>query len=296
MMRSLLEKKPWVLLLAVLALGALTVLSVGLRDVSFGDAQPIGRQEAEPPSQTPRLELGPMNEVSLSTQVTLWVALLFLVMLIGILLSPEGRKRMLRLLMRTAFTVLGLYFLFTRYPEVFDFLNTGLTGDAPRAGAPELSANIPPPVFTPPQETPLLSYVISVSVILGLIFLGWRIYSAWQALNARPAQSLQDLARIARASLRDLSSGRETTDVIMNCYFRMSDVVADKRNLQRGLGMTPAEFASRLEEAGLPGDAVRRLTRLFEAVRYGERRAGPKEVNEAVACLTTVLQYCGEPI
>jgi Lon protease-like protein len=107
---------------------------------------------------------------------------------------------------------------------------------------------------------------------------------------------LEDLARIARTSLRELSDGRETTDVILNCYFRMSDVVADRRNLQRGLGMTPAEFASRLEEAGLPGEAVRRLTRLFESVRYGDRRAGPKEVNEAVACLTTILQYCGEAV
>lgn len=142
----------------------------------------------------------------------------------------------------------------------------------------------------------MLSYTVGLLVILGVIFVGWRVFRAWQAVNVRPAQSLQDLARIARASLRDLSSGRETTDVIMNCYFRMSDVVADKRQLQRGLGMTPAEFASRLEEAGLPGDAVQRLTRLFEAVRYGERRAGPREVNEAVACLTTILQYCGEAV
>jgi hypothetical protein len=60
--------------------------------------------------------------------------------------------------------------------------------------------------------------------------------------------------------------------------------------------MTPAEFASRLQEAGLPGDAVRRLTRLFEGVRYGQRKVGPKDVNEAVACLTAILQYCGEPV
>lgn len=295
-MRSLLEKKPWVLLLSVLALGALLVLSVSLRGVSFDEAQPIGREQAEPPSTPPQLELGPVNEVSLSAQITLWTALVILVMLVGVLLSPEGRKRMLRILTRTVFVVVALYLLFTHYPEVFDLLNTGVTGDAPRAQTPGLSADAPPPVFTPPQETPMLSYTVGLLVILGVIFMGWRVFRAWQAVNVRPAQSLQDLARIARASLRDLSSGRETTDVIMNCYFRMSDVVADKRQLQRGLGMTPAEFASRLEEAGLPGDAVQRLTRLFEAVRYGERRAGPKEVNEAVACLTTILQYCGEPI
>ena len=76
----------------------------------------------------------------------------------------------------------------------------------------------------------------------------------------------------------------------------MSDVVADKRQLQRELAMTPQEFAVRLERAGLPGDAVRRLTRLFEVVRYGDRKSAPKDVTEAVNCLNTILVYCGETI
>jgi hypothetical protein len=76
----------------------------------------------------------------------------------------------------------------------------------------------------------------------------------------------------------------------------MSDVVSNKRHLHRAIAMTPHEFALRLEQAGLPGDAVSRLTRLFEAVRYGDRKSSPKDVNEAVNCLTTILHYCGEPV
>jgi hypothetical protein len=76
----------------------------------------------------------------------------------------------------------------------------------------------------------------------------------------------------------------------------MSDVVAEKRKLQREIAMTPQEFALRLERAGLPGDAVRRLTRLFEMVRYGDRKSAPKDVTEAVGCLNTILHYCGETI
>jgi hypothetical protein len=60
--------------------------------------------------------------------------------------------------------------------------------------------------------------------------------------------------------------------------------------------MTPNEFAIRLERAGLPGDAVRRLTRLFEMVRYGDRKSAPKDISEAVTCLNTILHYCGETI
>jgi hypothetical protein len=76
----------------------------------------------------------------------------------------------------------------------------------------------------------------------------------------------------------------------------MSDVVSHKRQLHREIAMTPHEFALRLEQAGLPGDAVTRLTRLFEGVRYGDRKSGPKDVNEAVSCLKTILHYCGEPV
>jgi len=76
----------------------------------------------------------------------------------------------------------------------------------------------------------------------------------------------------------------------------MSDVVADKQKLRREVAMTPQEFALRLERAGLPGDAVRRLTHLFEMVRYGDRKSAPKDINEAVSCLNTILHYCGETI
>ena len=295
-MRSLFEKKPLVLLLSVLALGALMVLSVSLRSVSFSDAQPIGREEAEPQASPPPTGLGPITEDDLSSQLILGAALIILIALIAVLLTPEGRKRLFRFLIRMAFTLWAIYFLFNRYPEVFSFLHEGIFADTQLPQEMEAGANIPPPVFTPPQETPMLSYAVSTLIILGVIFVGWRAYRAWQALNQQSVKSLQNIGRIARASLRDLSSGHETTNVIMNCYFRMSDAVADKKNLQRGLSMTPAEFAFRMQEAGLPGDAVRRLTRLFEGVRYGDRKAGPKDVNEAVACLTAILQYCGESV
>jgi hypothetical protein len=295
-MRSLLEKKPWVLLFSLAALGALVVLSVSLGKVSFGEAQPIGWEEAEPLAR-PRLQgLGEIREELLQSQAILIIAFVVLVGLISVLLSPEGRKRMFLLLFRMGVTILALYFLFNRYPGMFDFLETGPAGEAPYSPSIETGASVPPPVFTPPQETPILSYAVSLLVVLGVIFVAWKAYQAWQAMNRRPVKSLQELARIARSSLRDLSDGQATSDVIMRCYFRMGDVVADKRNLQRGAGMTPAEFAARLEAAGLPGDAVRRLTRLFESVRYGDRKAGPKDVNEAVACLTSILQYCEEPV
>jgi hypothetical protein len=153
------------------------------------------------------------------------------------------------------------------------------------------------PVFAAPQVSPVFSYLISFAFALILLVVIWFLYRGWQRyMVLNKTKPLDEIARIARSSLNDLSSGRDSSDVIINCYLRMSDVVSSKRQLHREMAMTPHEFALRLEQAGLPGDAVTRLTRLFEGVRYGDRKSGPKDVNEAVSCLKTILHYCGEPV
>jgi hypothetical protein len=73
----------------------------------------------------------------------------------------------------------------------------------------------------------------------------------------------------------------------------MNAVVSDTRGLPRPEAATPREYALRLEGAGLPGEAVNRLTRLFESVRYGARKSDQSDINEAVACLNSILQACG---
>lgn len=295
-MRSLFQDKRWILLISVLALGALTVLAIGLRDVSFRDAQPFGREASGGGQPLPPDPPGPTSEISLQSLIIVWLALLLLIVLIGIVVSPELRKRLFRIFIRVAFAYWAWYIFSTRYGDelasLVGNLNFERTGQIGMGGN-----NLPPPVFEPPQETAWLSYLVGVLFIIVVTLLSWRFLRGLREYAGRgPSKSLNEIARIARSSLRDLSSGRESTDVIMNCYFRMSDVVADKRKLQRGTSITPAEFAVRLEQAGLPGEAVRRLTRLFENVRYGAHRSGPTEVNEAVACLTTILHYCGETI
>jgi hypothetical protein len=158
-------------------------------------------------------------------------------------------------------------------------------------------ANLTAPVFVPSEISPAFSYLISFGVALLLLVTTWALYRGWQKYMALSNKKpLEEIARIARSSLHDLTSGRDSSDVIINCYLRMSEVVSNKRQLHRSVAMTPHEFALRLEQAGLPGDAVNRLTRLFEVVRYGDRKSSPRDVNEAVNCLTTILHYCGEPV
>lgn len=291
-MRSLLENKRLIVLLAVLALGALTVLAISLNEVPFREAERFGREEAE------EIEFTTVNVSQVWAEIPIWKQLFFwflvslLVALIGLLLSPEMRKRMLVIFIRVAVTFWALYILFTRYGDRLLLPQfSGSNGD------PQGGATSPMPVFEPPQVSPTFSYLISFVVALLWLAVIWGLYRGWQRyLLLNNPKPLDEIARIARSSLDDLSSGRNSSDVIINCYLRMGDVVSNKRQLRREAAMTPREFAARLEQAGLPGEAVTRLTRLFEGVRYGDRKSGPKDVNEAVSCLETILHYCGEPV
>jgi hypothetical protein len=296
-MRNFFQNKVWVILLATLALAALIVLAVSLDDVSFHEAQRFSR---EPVKLFPFFDSAQgdseltLVSVPLWKQVLLWSLLGIMVLLAGLLLSPESRKRLFTIFMRVSLAVLAMYFLIKNYPEslrgLFDWEQLG--GDpASAAGAAPL------PEFQPPQVTPVFSYLVSFLCALAWIAIMWALYRGWKRYTAiHSNEPLTDIARIARSSLDDLSRGRDSSDVIINCYLRMGDVVADKRRLHREAAMTPQEFAVRLERAGLPGDAVRRLTGLFEMVRYGDRKSAPRDVTEAVNCLNAILRSCGETV
>ena len=289
-MRSFFENKRLVLLLGILALGALTLLAISLNGVPFREGQHFSL------NATTEYKFAPveLNEawvkVPIWKQLLVWFLLGLLVVLIGLLLSPKTRWRVLMIIIRVGFTIWALYFLFKR--GVFGFNIFGV-GNAPASQ----DTTVPLPAFEPPQVSPTFSYMISFAVALAWLAVIWVLYRGWQRyLSIKDKKPLGEIAKIARSSLNDLNAGRNSSDVIINCYLRMSDVVSDKRHLHREAAMTPHEFALHLEQAGLPGDALTRLTRLFEGVRYGARKSGPQDVNEAVSCLTTILHYCGEPI
>jgi hypothetical protein len=168
-------------------------------------------------------------------------------------------------------------------------------GAAAVEGIPQAGGESATMVFTPPHVSSILLYLISLGVILLLAVIAFLISRWWlQRQRLRKAsQPLEGLAKVARSSLADISSGRGWEDAIVKCYLRMSNVVAAQRGLIRRMDLTPSEFAMRLEGAGLPGEAVRQLTSLFEAARYGARQASRKETIEAMACLTTILHACG---
>lgn len=294
-MRTFFAHKYWVILLAVLAVVALTELAIGLRSMSFEQAQEFGQAEARATGAASLQLVGSILAVPLETQLIAWTLFVLMFVLIGLLLSPEWRKRLIRIAIRVAITYWALYILFTQYRDVLLQMGVNLAALGNTTSA--TGTGEPLPAFTPPESPSWLVYLLSFVVAGVLIVVAWKGYGLWKELRPQgSSESMQKLAQIARSSLSDLSAGRDTSDVILNCYQRMGEVVSQKKNLARKESMTPGEFAMRLEGAGLPGDSVRTLTRLFESVRYGARKPDPKMEQEAVVCLTAILHYCGETV
>src|SRR5688500_15940471 len=112
-MRSLLENKRLILVVSILALGALTVLAIGLNDVPFRAAQSFRQEEAGDPTSILPVAIDSDMDLPTWKQIIFWALVLFMVVLIGALLSPELRKRLFLIMIRVGVTYWALYIIFT---------------------------------------------------------------------------------------------------------------------------------------------------------------------------------------
>jgi uncharacterized membrane protein len=292
-MKKLARQRWWVILLGSVAILALAYLASGLEKIQFQPSQPLWSGAAFS-FEVFRFEtvVEQIAAVPLWKQVVFWSLLFILVLLFAALLSSEQRKQLILGFIRFALFVWMLLYIMIHYRSVFS--GFGLLNSPTQAMAGEGGAGISPPVFTPPHVSSTVSYLVSLVLILTLLVcLGWlgrRLF--WRPHGAGTAHPLDEITEIAQSTLDALSTGRDWEDAILQCYLRMSQVVSLRRGLHRQQDMTVNEFALRLERAGLPGEAVRRLTGLFEAVRYGARKSSTDEVKDAAACLSAIKHYC----
>ena len=134
------------------------------------------------------------------------------------------------------------------------------------------------------QPSALAAFIIGALLLSLLLVVGWR---AWMRRRSQP---LQRIAAEAQTTVQELRAGRDFRNAITECYFRMCRVLQQERRITRAEGMTPREFAHYLEDIGLSGGQAMRLTRLFEAVRYGARTPGAREEREAIECLSMLQE------
>lgn len=286
------DRKRWILLFSIVSLIALVILAAGLHNVQFEPGKPVP-YIMPTVNQAPVDVPGQIAQIPLWKIILLWGAFLLNMLLFFFLLSPEARKRIFKEVIRFALTALAIYIALRNYYLKVAEQNADQN---PQANA---GADLPPvdgigSTFHPPQMTPLTTFLVSMVVLLVFFILLWIGYRWWRRRYGwRSNKALVDIAAIARSSLKDIASGRDWSDVIIQSYVRMGEVVSRTRGLQRAEAMTPREFAERLQMTGLPAESVLQLTRLFESVRYGAHQSDQKEIKEAVACLNSILSACG---
>src|SRR5688572_18534357 len=162
MMRSLLGNKHFVLFLALLALGALTILATSLEQVPFRGAQRFAPQATEESEIAPQPLSQDWQQTADEDNFLVWTLIVMVLALIGVLLSPEMRKQMLKMLLRVAFAVGTVLFLIKNYGDRLLAAEAEPVGGGP--AAPGVSA--PLPVFEPPDVSSSFSYLVSFAVAL----------------------------------------------------------------------------------------------------------------------------------
>lgn len=232
---------------------------------------------------------------------TWWLSLCLsgiLVMLpIGLVLlvfSPEARK-LFRKNMKIVFiwvACLWVILFFSRQKEnriLFDQPESTITRpefmEPPSSTKGEIDVT---EIFTPPILGNWQAYLVGFILVVGVGLISFYLWEKNQQKDSH-------LKKIVLETLSDINAGRQWEDAVIQCYAQMNDAVRRKRRMKRDLSMTPGEFAKGLEEAGLPSGPIRKLTSLFERVRYGSQSSRKNEATEAIQCLTEIISSLDIP-
>ena len=214
-----------------------------------------------------------------------WALLAF--SLIYAIISPEHRKRLLR----SFIIILLLAFLLSRISEIAP--GEEATSEPMEQGGMFGEADVvvpdPPPFVTdPPSWVFLVVNLLLLLLVLGVVWYFWR--------RLRPKPDTRTLViQEAETALFDLEAGGDLRDIVLQCYAGMSDVLRENQNIERRKAMTPREFEEHLTKIGMSDEHIKRLTELFEGVRYGARPSRGRTVLEARSCLRAIIAAYGEP-
>ncbi len=292
------NQRAGILLIVGVAIAAIVVLAAGLSGLELQPGKPLVPERI--------LQLLSGSDESLSAQRLLlgisqllaaFTILLLPLAFLHFIRAPKAKRRQAGGEIAFLVWILALYLLLRAFRER-NPLARGEELQLPKMPSPTGPARPPSSVLAelvarlPPWLIPTLS--LGLALALALLLVG-AIWLLWRHLRPpAPAGPLERLAQEAQAALKALQDGGDWQDTVIRCYVEMSRVLDEERGIKRPRTMTPREFERRLEAAGLPEAPVRRLTRLFERVRYGARRPAPQEEDEAVACLKAIVQACRE--
>lgn len=274
-----------------MAFGALLLLVAGLSSIAFEGVRPFSFQP--PAVEQPGGVLG--RDAAQRMQIIFYLFMaLYLVAVLSIFLTREGRFRLMLFILMLALVSLCVYAvgsLFEEQPPP-----TLITTGTPEALPPEIEAE-PTIELLPIEDLPLPStpswLVTLVGVTLAAVLAGAVLGLLWLIARRRRSFSLpQALAEQAQEAVDALEAGGDLSNVVIRCYAQMSKVLYDERSLMRHLAMTPREFEQVLLRMGLPAGPVHTLTRLFEEARYGGISPDAGGVEQALDSLRAIVAHC----
>ncbi len=145
----------------------------------------------------------------------------------------------------------------------------------------------------PPLSPVPSSLMWVVWVILGTLLLALMAWLITWTLRWRRAPA-DSLAVEAERALKALKLNQDFKNVILQCYWQMSQALRLEQGIVLQETMTAREFERLAEAQGIPHAPVHQMTQLFEIVRYGFRQTGPDEERKAVECLQEIVKYSRE--
>lgn len=295
------QNKRRVIIIAVLALGALVLLAAGLSDMellpgrswSFWMQLLFGMPEEMPVAGVASAPVGDASK--LARILSMLILAMLPIALIAFIFYPDARKQMLREFLRMlALWLLALLIsrmgLLEPIAEMAEMFQPPFRDiEAVPGWSEDLVENMPEfAASSPPWLTWVSSLVLAV-VLLVVILMVWRMVLLRLAPKPSP---IQELVAEAEAAIAALQSGADFRDTIIRCYREMSEVLQAQQGIRRGHAMTPREFETRLVQQGLPREPVQQLTRLFELVRYGTLDAVLVDEQCAVTSLSAIVKAC----
>ncbi len=173
-----------------------------------------------------------------------------------------------------------IIWLMLRLPNPGNFVST--SAPVPTA-EPQVTAPLGP-------VPPTLLWLVGIGVLaIGILAGVWILTS-----SSRRARPIALVGFEAEKAWKALKTGLDFKDVIIQCYRQMSLALEKERGIERKEFMTTGEFEKLSEAAGIPHEPLHQLTRLFEAVRYGNWQPNPVDEEKAVQSLEAIILFSRE--
>ena len=200
------------------------------------------------------------------------------------LLRGTGWKTLLGFIKPMSIIILaamGIVFLISLMPESNMPVSEDVSFSSPK---PQL------PVSQQIEVPPLMFWLVGGALLVVTILISAVIFTSISKRRAK----INNIGLEAEKAWQDLKTGLDLKSVIVRCYRQMSLALEEGRKLERKEFMTTREFEALLEEEGVPYEPVHQLTRLFEAVRYGNWQPNPTDEQKAINCLEALVLFSHE--